>query len=212
MGRVQTEQVTKTHDWYDFRTHIAGGASGDQGGIILSGLTSGGSPDYRQRHGIISLDDIFHGNTPNGIGICAWLEIVSTVVLSSPSALSAKPFRFRVDGYRGRGGWLDRICFISAVTGRYLLSQHPGDSQGHPPTVGSPAGDLISSLGLSAAHFAHQMNHVTDYNWGLTFQDAAGNNGKAVAWFDVRGIPNLAVNIVSTILEGTEAGFAITGF
>ena len=203
-ARVQAEQTTQSYDWQDFGpAHRTGGAA-DDGGIILSSILSGGSYGLRLRHGAINLGPIFNRGIPNGIGIAAIANQYST---GSAGTVSAQPFRFRIDAYRGQYGHLDRIALICAVAGMYRTSTRDG----HMTKTGPQPVDAAIGISLNSARFAHKMNEITSRNRGITFLDANGDHGKAAMWYDARGEGNLIANVVSTLNPGVEILFSITG-
>lgn len=200
-SKTQVEQTTRSYDWQDFGLAQPSGANSDDGGIILSSLLSGGSRLQRGRHTMVNLDKIFPHGRPNGIGIAVLLNMTST---NSTAAFSGKAVRFRVDAYRGPKGHLDRIGNISAVVGMYKASA----TEGGMTRAGLGAANPIA---LNSARFADTMVENTSYNNGISFLDAAGNNGKASMWFDARGVANLGINLISTLNDVVEARFFITG-
>ncbi len=206
-NKVQNMHTTNSYDWQDWpsgpQTSAVGTPGGlNGGGIILSSLFSAGGYVQRGRHGSINLDQIFNNGMPNGIGIAIALNQFST---GAAALHSGQPVRFRVDSFRGQFGHLDRVAFMCGVVGMYRLSNAAGHK-------GKPGATATPGVSLNSARFVDTLNEVgTSYNNGLTLLDAAGNNGKAVMWFDARGVANMAINLVSTIKSGVEARFFITG-
>ncbi|MFH1614863.1 MAG: hypothetical protein ABIG61_07255 [Planctomycetota bacterium] len=142
-----------------------------------------------------NLENIFmhYGGVPNNIAITAWLEGCS----------ANNSFKFRVDGFAGLGGDVDRLLLASAVVGTQRLFTRP---------IRPDANFGVAVSHTNSSMYADTLTETSSYNHTFIKLDAAGTNGKAKIHGDGLGIQFLAINLVSTIPNGAAAGFAIRGW
>ena len=161
------------------------------GATVLSTLSSVGTsgPDFANiaSYNAVKLGKIWGheiGYPPNGLIVTPWAE--SCKVTCS--------FKFQIGIYRYDGNY-ERVCDVKATIGTYRLFKRA--------KVIGKGGERLSAV--NSSHYCDTLVICNDYWDGVDKQDAAGNNGKASLRFDLRGVPYVALNVVSTI-PGTGSG------